>query len=365
MRIMIVQRVLPEYRLPFFNGLAEHLAISDSSLTLLAGSPDPAEAIVEAKPAESLAEILRVPNIRVPGPMWWQRGVSAAVRRTGSEIVVLEANPRLLSNVSVLSFCRATGVSPVLWGIGRIERSRRFGMDSLSRRVLQLQLSLSKAAIGYGSGAADTFRSLGRHGLAVSIAPNATLATASANDSPTVWPTEWTYLFVGRLVAQKRVDVLLDAAVALNRLGLRFRVAIVGEGPEEERLRSQAAEIVNVEFLGRLSPDEVAKAMRLAHALVLPGRGGLVAQEALTHGLPLVLGPPHVAGDGTIHRLVQDSGASVVADGTDALAFCEAMRRLALDGNWAKRCELAKKAALEHGGLGKMISEFARTLECM
>ncbi|MBK5189257.1 MAG: glycosyltransferase, partial [Gemmatimonadaceae bacterium] len=49
-------------------------------------------------------------------------------------------------------------------------------------------------------------------------------------------------LFAGNLIASKGVDVLIDAMAQLRARGVPCQLRIIGEGPEEGRLRARAAE---------------------------------------------------------------------------------------------------------------------------
>jgi glycosyltransferase involved in cell wall biosynthesis len=91
------------------------------------------------------------------------------------------------------------------------------------------------------------------------------------------------YLSVGRLVAEKRVDLAIQAC---NRLGRRLAVA--GTGPEEARLRTMAGP--TVEFLGRLSDAELSDRYMRCRALLFAADEdfGLVAVEAQAHGRPVI-----------------------------------------------------------------------------
>ena len=91
------------------------------------------------------------------------------------------------------------------------------------------------------------------------------------------------YLFVGRLVSYKRADI---AVKAFSQNG--HRLIVVGEGPEENRLKSMAAK--NVELLGRISDDQLAQLYASCKALVFPGEEdfGLVPVEAQACGRPVI-----------------------------------------------------------------------------
>lgn len=101
-------------------------------------------------------------------------------------------------------------------------------------------------------------------------------------------------VFVGRLVEQKGVDVLLKAAHLLKLTGHLFSIKIIGDGPLrstlEETSRSYGISDC-IEFKGLLSQNEVAIQLEEADLFVLPSRfeGLPVALlEALAYSLPAI-----------------------------------------------------------------------------
>jgi len=109
-----------------------------------------------------------------------------------------------------------------------------------------------------------------------------------SDDGPRPGPT--TFLFVGRLVPLKCVDVAIEAFAGSEALR-NCRLRIVGDGPEIASLREivarhQAAD--RVELLGRRTQTEVAQIMRKAHVFVFPSireLGAGVVVEAMASGL--------------------------------------------------------------------------------
>jgi glycosyltransferase involved in cell wall biosynthesis len=120
-------------------------------------------------------------------------------------------------------------------------------------------------------------------------------------------------LFVGRLQLRKNVDLLLGACAEIQNV----RLVIVGDGPDREAFEALAAEIFpSAEFVGVKHGEELKPYFAGADLFVLPGTGGLAVQEAMSHGLPVIV----ARGDGTQDDLVREAnGWQVPPDDFDAL----------------------------------------------
>lgn len=142
-------------------------------------------------------------------------------------------------------------------------------------------------------------------------------------------------LAVGRLVEQKRFDVLIEAAAELPRA----RVLIVGEGPLEDELRALISDRDvrdRVTLCGRR--NDVESLLAGADVLAIPSQFEglpLVALEAMSVGTPVVgtrvCGLDEVVVDGVTGRLVPagDPGAL-------ALALAEAIATPDLRRAWGE-----------------------------
>lgn len=122
-------------------------------------------------------------------------------------------------------------------------------------------------------------------------------------------------IFAGRLLPYKNVDKLIEAMAEAKESFPDITLAIVGDGPEKERLENLARELGlsdSVRFLGFIEEDELFSRMKSSKMLALPSSRegfGIVALEAQACGLPvLTVDEPHNAAC----RLVAERGSGVV-----------------------------------------------------
>lgn len=98
-------------------------------------------------------------------------------------------------------------------------------------------------------------------------------------------------VFLGRLVRQKGVDLLLEALSLLKKKGLAPQLTIIGDGTELETLRQQAGRLglsQQVCFAGKLTDKDLAAQLNTHKVMVIPSRGhetfGLAALEGIACG---------------------------------------------------------------------------------
>jgi glycosyltransferase involved in cell wall biosynthesis len=121
-------------------------------------------------------------------------------------------------------------------------------------------------------------------------------------------------LVVSALVPYKRIDVAIDAC-RLAKVPLK----IVGDGPDRARLERTANG--GVEFLGRLSDEDVRAIYRRAAVALLPGEEdfGIVPLEAAACGRPVVAlsrgGAVETVVPGVTGTLVDELSPEAFADG--------------------------------------------------
>jgi glycosyltransferase involved in cell wall biosynthesis len=124
-----------------------------------------------------------------------------------------------------------------------------------------------------------------------------------------VLPAKISFAFVGRLVREKGIDVLLEAARMLGEKGKSFELFLIGDGPE----RSKLQEIITrdrlealVHFTGFLTGPALTQALQKVPVVVMPSvceeTAGLAAIEQMMRGKLVIVsdigGLAETVGDG-------------------------------------------------------------------
>ncbi len=360
-KLALQQRVLPNYRAPFFDLLA---SACDGGMSLFTGLPRPREGIVTTDQLR-IANYVMGKNIHLfSGPFYlcYQQGLMDWLKDWNPDALIVEANPRYLSTTSAVKWMHEQDRPVIGWGLGAppVSRLRE------ERRVAFLRQF--DAMICYSQRGANEYADLGfpidnifvAHN-SVSPAPTWSLpdrpdifnpSTGSGHPQPCV-------LFVGRLQARKNVDLLLGACAEME---LQPRLIIVGDGPERAALESLAQEIYpSAEFIGAKHGAELKAYFEEADLFVLPGTGGLAVQEAMSYGLPVIV----AQGDGTQDDLVRKENGwqippndfeALVAAMKDALSDAARLRRMG---------EESYRIAKEEINIEKMVDTFVDALNVL
>lgn len=132
------------------------------------------------------------------------------------------------------------------------------------------------------------------------------------------------YLFVGQLIERKGIEELL---AAFGRVGAG-ELWIAGDGPLRPLVDEAAARNRRIRVHGHLDWEEIADLYRTADVVVFPSRyetWGMVVNEALVHGLPIVT----TSEVGAAADLVEPDVTGLVVSPGDADTLAAAMREVA------------------------------------
>jgi glycogen synthase len=132
------------------------------------------------------------------------------------------------------------------------------------------------------------------------------------------------FAYAGRLVSEKGLLLLIEAAGRLRAEGRKFRLRFVGDGPERERLE-QAARALGIEHrtttTGMLAGEALQRALGDVSALVMPSiweeTAGLAAIEQMMRGRLVI-----AADIGGLGEVIGDAGLKFNPGDVDGLCAC-------------------------------------------
>jgi glycosyltransferase involved in cell wall biosynthesis len=233
-----------------------------------------------------------VPRWRMTTRLVWE------VLQAKSELVVLPGYHRP-EYWAMLLACMVTGKRRAVFCDSTARDQPRRLLTSIPKRIF---FSLCDGYFGFGKRSREYLISLGAKqerifipcqaaALPASFVPEQALANrlaARADGAPV-------FLYVGRLTPEKGVGLLIDAFAALRARLPQARLRLVGSGPLREALEHRVATLgmsAAVLFLGSLQDEPLSREYFSASCLVVPSERepwGLVVNEALSHGCPVVV----------------------------------------------------------------------------
>jgi glycogen(starch) synthase len=168
------------------------------------------------------------------------------------------------------------------------------------------------------------------------------------------------FAYVGRLVTEKGVPVLIEAAGILKKRGSVFRIFVIGDGPDRAALQAQACSLglgPEVEFLGFLMGAQLDEAMTEVSALVMPSicedAAPFSVLEQMIQGR-LIIGSKL----GGLAEEIGDSGLTFAAG--DQIALADEMGRVIEQPELiASLGKKAQERALQVYTLQRMIYEYS------
>ena len=316
-RMAIQQRVLPVYRAPFMDTLA---AGCSGGLSVFAGDPLPDEGIAVATELQ-VAQRVQARNRHFSNPgsvlyQCYQDGMLEWLESWQPDILVVESNPRYPNTRLGIDWMHARNRPVLGWGLGApLIRGRLAAWRKVLRQRLLRSLD---GVIAYSQRGAQEYQQAGLPPDRIFVAPNA------AAHRPTHPPPERlpifshrpVVLYVGRLQARKRLDLLIQACARLPEL-MQPHLMIVGDGPARPALEELAGKTYfSTEFTGARFGEALEACFQQADVFVLPGTGGLAVQQAMAWGLPVIV----AEGDGTQDDLVRpENGWRVIPGDLDDL----------------------------------------------
>lgn len=376
-RTALFQPLLPAYRVPVFTRLAAQPGID---LTLFVGQPARGSSLGDV-PAPPGLKVEAAPRHAWRDRLFFQPQALWAALGDRFDVLVLPWVTREVHLLPTLALARARGLGTVVWGHGysKAESARR-------RQARNAMGRLAHATLFYARRAADRCVAEGFDAARVFVASNA-LDQAPIAAARAAWPAArvaafaaeqgWvpasagggTLIFISRLEADKRVDLLLHALRHLRDRRPHVRLVVIGDGAERATLEALAAQLgvaEAVSWVGALYGEAALAPYCLAADLfAYPAAIGLSILHAFGYGLPVLTSDDLAAHNPEIETLVPGLNGAVYRDG-DAAAFAAAADTLLDDDLGRARMSRAALATVQPPAgytVDRMVEGFVAAIE--
>ena len=340
-RVAILQQgFVPRYRVRFFERLHE---LSTIEYVVFHGPAPPGTGhVAEAGPFAFPNASTDTRHRRVPGAVLMYQPIVRELMRGRWDGIVVAPNIRLLSNLALIPLFMARGRAVIVWGHG-YEKEEDHGpaVTAFLWAMARLKAWLARSVDGY---LLETYTARGAASLAaIGVAPERVHAVRNTLDMSeqialhgrlsSADPEEIrdqlglrrdsaVLLCVGRIYREKRVDELVETIRLIRAAGAEVPVeaVVIGEGPELARIKAEAEGLAGVHFLGAVYDQEtVARYLRVASAMVVPGAVGLVVNHAFAHGVPMITRESRLHGP-EVDYIEPGVNGLIVPGGLDQLA---------------------------------------------
>jgi glycosyltransferase involved in cell wall biosynthesis len=170
-------------------------------------------------------------------------------------------------------------------------------------------------------------------------------------------------MYSGRLVPEKRVDLLIDAFAATAAERPDWDLLVVGHGPLSDDLRRRVPEALRprVVWTGFLDGAENPVAFHAAEILILPSDQepwALVVQEAMAAGLVVVASSVV----GAAHELVEDEVSGRIFTAGNLQQLIQSIRDVTEPAALARYKQRSNDAIVEYRAHVQPVSEIRRAL---
>jgi glycosyltransferase involved in cell wall biosynthesis len=373
-KVAYVTGVVPNYRRPFLERLARETSIDP---TWFHGAGRAGFSVKSIGPDLPVASVW-TRNILWPFGqhriMWqccfWR------VLAGGYDVVVCEEAVHNLTTWALWLATRFSGKRFVLHGFGFRPDSAANARAGLRDRLRRLLLRSADAVLAYTDRGREVCVGGGLDGRKIFVSGNTLdvgyLAAFAREVSPKdlavvrssfPHPDRPILLYVGRLVASKRVDLLIMAALELERAGTPVNVLVVGDGVYEPEAKAAAAGNPSVRFLGHIGDDaELAKYFLASDLLVIPGAVGLVCMHGFAYGLPIV-----TSTGGVVHGpeidYVRDQQNGIIIHEPDVAAFARVLGNALSDRLFLERLRAGARKTGAAMDMSNMVSGFVAAVE--
>ncbi len=339
LKIALVTVTLQHYRLSFY----EKLTRSDPNMqwTIYHGIPAkdrgrPAFKGTPDFPNKSFKES----NVRIgPFSLVFNSGLRSMIKKSDPDVIILPGIAGNITNRRISSWAKKRNKKLLIWSCGWEPGMAKGFLLSFKNHFVSSFIRRADFQLTYSNKANAYIESMGVPADQIRTCYNGIEIDELVDVEKEIFEASKlrrkefgleghvTFLYVGGLIPEKRIDLLLEAFTRIRQEHQNIKLLIIGDGPEKENLLKKMEQLNDdhIVYLGRIV-EGVDEFFAATNALVLPGVGGLALNQAMFWGKLCIVSEA----DGTEDDLVIDGETGFRFIKGDVVSLSEALKKMIL-----------------------------------
>lgn len=291
-KVVIIQQIIPEYRVPFFNLLREALAKENVELSLIHSNADTSS---NTSPI-SWATVIhnRKLNLGLMQLIW--QPVMQYLK--GKDMVVVEKSNKLLLNYYLILTRLFSKRKLAFWGHGR---NMQVEPNSGQNKFAVLTLKYCHWWFAYTQGVKDFLIKHKYPADRITNVQNAIDTRVLQEGIQKITEAEMAKLkqemgikgnkvaiFCGRMYPEKRIDFILESCYIIKKSIPDFEMIFIGSGQDAPMVQEAASVHKWIYYVGPKSGAERIKYFKIAQVQLMPGLVGLGVLDSFALETPII-----------------------------------------------------------------------------
>jgi glycosyltransferase involved in cell wall biosynthesis len=373
-KIIIITPLLQHYRLSFYEKLS--IFKEDYDLTVYYGINDRED----GKAGYRGATIFKSKGFKeskyriLPFDMVFNSGMYAELVKADPDVIIMLASTGNITYRRIISWARKKRKKIIIWTSGWDPGRAKGLLLSFKNMLVSFFFKKADYFLTYSSYASGYVESMGIDKSIIETCYNGIEIDDLIKNSPEIikesqkvilkynLENHITFLFVGGIIPEKRVDLLVDAFAELHKKYKNIKLLLIGDGPLRKTLEEKLITFndPDISYLGRII-EGVDPYFAASDCLVLPGAGGLALNQAMFWKKPCVVSKA----DGTEDDLVIENISGYRFTENDLESLIGAMERRILDSREKVRLisENAHQIIMNKSNVNNMVRVFSKTID--
>ncbi len=296
-KVVIIQRIIPHYRVDFYDALSSRLASNNIKLEIIYGQESKGTVPKSVKYNRTWA--IKITNLYVSflgKEVVWQ---PAKKYIDNADLVIVEQANRLLFNYYLLLCGKLFGLKVAFWGHGKnFQSSNNSSFLEGFKRVMSIH---SDWWFAYTEKSAQLVELIGFDALKITNVQNSIDTTALKHAKKKVsisqaeevkgrlgMVSENIAIYCGGLYEEKKIKFLIESCKKVQKNIPDFNIIIIGDGPDSELVVNFSKENQWVHYLGEIIGDERVCYFAISKILLMPGLVGLAVLDSFALEVPMI-----------------------------------------------------------------------------